>query len=253
MTTNITISLELCGSVRCGTIYFSSKMDDKVINLPYQWSVNARNVNSFDRIVWVVSIAIVIPVKLDCFVALQTKLTILILSSFSLFSLIVTNKSIRNRMFGWNCGCTRHNSKESECTFIFHWILIGDSANALFFLHTFRLSGEALAERTKSRHTQANASKWLCVQCAWAWAWMCVALTFRYLGFCAFRNSSPSQQNHRDQLKMKKSTEFITLSVCVCAHSAGHVLGLMRVQSGHCRIARAHAHTINSKVETHRI
>lgn len=111
----------------------------------------------------------------------------------------------------------------------------------VLFLHTFRLPGEALAERTKSRHTQANASEWLCVQCA-----MCMSMNvcvtdisvFRFL--CFQKQSSPSQQNHCDQLKMKKSTEFITLSVRVCEPNGRTRIGLD--ENGHCRIAQARTH-----------
>lgn len=38
-----------------------------------------------------------------------------------------------------DCGYMRHNSKEPECTFIFHSILIGDSAKAFFCAHTHQI------------------------------------------------------------------------------------------------------------------
>lgn len=110
-----------------------------------------------------------------------------------------------------DCGYMRHNSKEPECTFIFHSILIGDSAKAFFCAHTHQIFmllplGPAVTYTKKSeRKNQIAYNKptleqwfilhafvWMGVRCA---VWVCMALTFWYLGFCVFRNSSPSQKN----------------------------------------------------------
>lgn len=61
-------------------------------------------------------------------------------------------------------GNMRHNSKESECTFIFHSILIGDSAKAFFCAHTHQIFmllplGPAVTYTKKERKNQIAYNK----------------------------------------------------------------------------------------------